>query len=115
MRNSGSTFAVEQLDLRTPTHLCDLEEVPRDVGREDDVISSAGYRIGPGEIEDCVLRHPAAQLAAAVAAPDAVRGSVVAVYLQLVPGTNPSVELEQDIAEFVKTRLAAHEYPRIVR
>jgi len=85
------------------------------IGRDDDVIGSAGYRIGPAEIEDCLLRHPAVQLAGVVAKPDEIRGSVVAAYLKLVEEVQPSSELESEIAEFVKTRLAAHEYPRAIR
>jgi acetyl-CoA synthetase len=85
------------------------------VGRDDDVIGSAGYRIGPSEIEDCLLRHPAVQMAGAVAWPDDIRGSVVAAYVQLSDGYAPSTALETDIAAFVKSHLAAHEYPRIVR
>ena len=84
------------------------------VGRDDDVITSAGYRIGPGEIEDCLMRHPAVALAAAVGVPDPVRTEVVKAVLVLRPGTHPSEALKAEIQGFVKTRLAAHEYPRIV-
>lgn len=87
----------------------------RFIGRDDDVIGSAGYRIGPAEIEDCLMRHPAVQLAGAVGKPDKLRGSIVAVYLKLVDGYVPCDELGEEIANFVKTHLAAHEYPRIVR
>ncbi len=85
------------------------------IGRDDDVIGSSGYRIGPSEIEDCLIRHPAVQLAGAVGKPDPVRGAVVAAYVTLVDGVAPSEALEAEIAAFVKTRLAAHEYPRVVR
>jgi acetyl-CoA synthetase len=87
----------------------------RFVGRDDDVITSAGYRIGPSEIEDCLLRHPAVHLAGVVGKPDPIRGHVVAAYVTLAEGQAPSDALAQDIALFVKTRLAAHEYPRVVR
>ncbi len=87
----------------------------RFVGREDDVISSAAYRIGPGEIEDCLLRHPAVALAGVVGKPDALRGTVVAAYLVLKDGFAPSEELAAEIGRFVKERLAAYEYPRVVR
>jgi len=87
----------------------------RFVGRDDDVISSAGYRIGPAEIEDCLLAHEAVHLAGVVGKPDAVRGAVVAAYIVLKPGYAGSDSLAQDIALFVKARLAAHEYPRAVR
>ncbi len=85
------------------------------IGRDDDVIGSSGYRIGPSEIEDCLIRHPAVQLAGAVGKPDPVRGAVVVAYVTLVDGVAPSKALEAEIAAFVKTRLAAHEYPREVR
>ncbi|MEM1099905.1 MAG: AMP-binding protein [Pseudomonadota bacterium] len=85
------------------------------LGRDDDVISSAGYRIGPGEIEDCLLKHPAVSLAGVVGQPDAIRGSVVAAYLVLRDGFEPTDALAVEIAQFVKARLAAHEYPRVVR
>lgn len=84
------------------------------VGRKDDVITSAGYRIGPAEIEDCLLKHPAVSLAAVIGSPDPVRTEVVKAFLVLKPGTRPEPGLEQEIKDFVKTRLAAHEYPREV-
>ena len=83
-------------------------------GRADDVITSAGYRIGPGEIEDCLMKHPAVALAAAVGIPDPVRTEVVKAFLVLKPGCTGSPELAREIQDFVKTRLAAHEYPRRV-
>src|ERR671932_321151 len=86
----------------------------RFVGREDDVITSAGYRIGPGEIEDCLLRHPAVALTAAVGKPDALRTGIVKAFIELKSGHTPSDALASDIQAFVKTRLSAHEYPREV-
>jgi acetyl-CoA synthetase len=86
----------------------------RFVGREDDVITSAGYRIGPGEIEDCLLRHPAVSLAAAVGKPDALRTEIVKAFVVLKPGFAPSDELARDIQSFVRRQLSAHEYPREV-
>jgi acyl-CoA synthetase (AMP-forming)/AMP-acid ligase II len=53
----------------------------RFIGRDDDIINSAGYRIGPGEIEDCLMRHPAVEMAAAVGKPDAARGEIVKAYV----------------------------------
>ncbi|WP_411905717.1 AMP-binding protein [Rhizobium mayense] len=82
------------------------------VGRDDDVITSSGYRIGPSEIEDCLGGHPAVQLAAAVGKPDAVRTEIVKAYVVLVPGREPSEILAAEIREWVKTRLSMHEYPR---
>ena len=84
------------------------------VGRDDDVITSAGYRIGPGEIEDCLMKHPAVAMAAAVGVPDPVRTEIVKACIVLAPGNAPSAELTAEIQAFVRTRLAAHEYPRIV-
>jgi len=86
----------------------------RFVGRNDDVITSAGYRIGPGPIEDCLLGHPAVRLAAVVGIPDATRTEIVKAFIVLNAGFTPSPELEREIQEHVKTRLAAHEYPRAV-
>ena len=84
------------------------------VGRGDDLISSAGYRIGPVEIEECLMRHPAVALAAVVGVPDAVRGEVVKAYVVPREGVEIGVPLERDIQEFVKSRLAAYQYPRLV-
>ncbi|HNA50196.1 MAG TPA: AMP-binding protein [Mycobacterium sp.] len=80
--------------------------------RADDVITSAGYRIGPGEIEEALLRHPAVRLAAAIGVPDAVRTESIKAFLVLAEDQQPSDALAQEIREFVKTRLARHEYPR---
>jgi len=84
------------------------------VGRDDDVITSSGFRIGPGEIEDCLLRHPAVALAAAVGKPDPIRTEIVKAFVVLKPGRMPSEALAAEIQGFVKTRLSAHEYPREV-
>jgi acetyl-CoA synthetase len=82
------------------------------VGRDDDVITSAGYRIGPGEIEDCLIRHPAVALAAAIGKPDPVRTEIVKAFIVLKPEHAASDALAADIRDFVRTRLSAHEYPR---
>jgi acetyl-CoA synthetase len=84
------------------------------VGRDDDVISSSGYRIGPGEIEDCLIKHPSVALAAVVGKPDPVRHEVVKAFVVLKAGETPSSALAADIQDFVKRRLSAHEYPREV-
>ncbi len=81
-------------------------------GRDDDVISSAGYRIGPAEIEDGLLRHPAVANAAAVGKPDPLRGEIVKAFIVLKPGFEPSPELAEDIKAHARARLSAHEYPR---
>ena len=83
-------------------------------GRDDDVITSGGYRIGPGEIEDCLLKHPAVALAAAVGVPDAERGERVKAFGVLQDGEEAGSDLARDIQAHVKSRLAAHEYPREV-
>ena len=84
------------------------------VGRDDDVITSSGYRIGPGEIEDCLLRHSAVAMAGVVGKPDPQRTEIVKAFIVLKDGVEPTDALAADIANFVKTRLAAHEYPREV-
>ena len=84
------------------------------MGRKDDVISSAGHRIGPGEIEDCLLKHPAVRQVAVVGAPDALRGQRIKAFVVLAPGHVGSDTLIEDIQRSVRTRLAAHEYPREV-
>ncbi|MCR9257429.1 MAG: acyl-CoA synthetase [Alphaproteobacteria bacterium] len=83
-------------------------------GRDDDVITSAGYRIGPAEIEDCLLKHPAVQMAAAIGVPDPIRTESVKACVVLNPGFQASDGLAADLQAHVKGRLAAHEYPRIV-
>jgi acetyl-CoA synthetase len=82
------------------------------VGRDDDVITSAGYRIGPGEIEDCLIAHPAVALAAVVGKPDPMRTEIVKAFIVLKHKAAASDALASEIQAFVKTRLSAHEYPR---
>jgi acetyl-CoA synthetase len=82
------------------------------VGRDDDVITSAGYRIGPGEIEDCLLGHPAVRMAGVVGKPDPQRTEIVKAYIVLKDGFAASDALRREIQDYVRTRLAAHEYPR---
>ena len=82
------------------------------VGRDDDVITSAGFRIGPGEIEDCLLRHPAVRLAAVVGKPDELRTEIVKAFIVLAEGHEATPELEKELRGFVRERLSAHEYPR---
>ncbi|MGJ4890790.1 acyl-CoA synthetase [Bradyrhizobium sp. HKCCYLRH3099] len=82
--------------------------------REDDVITSAGYRIGPAEIEDTLLKHPAVALAAVVGIPDPVRTEAVKAWIVLRPGFVANDTLSREIQDFVKVKLAAHEYPRHV-
>jgi acetyl-CoA synthetase len=82
------------------------------LGREDDLISSAGYRIGPSEVEDCLAKHPAVALCAVIGVPDPIRGEAVKAFIVPKPGEAPGPELERSIQAFVRERLAAHEYPR---
>lgn len=82
--------------------------------RDDDVIIMAGYRIGPFEVESTLLTHPAVVEAAVIAVPDDVRGEVIETYVVLAEGHAPSPELAAEIQQWVKTRYAAHAYPREV-
>jgi len=90
----------------------DEEGYIRFIGRDDDVITSSSYRIGPVEIEDCLIRHPAVALAAAIGKPDPLRTEIVKAFLVLRPGFTASEQLASEIRDFVKERLSAHEYPR---
>lgn len=82
------------------------------VGRRDDVISSAGYRIGPGEIEDCLLKHPAVAQAAVIGSPDELRGEIIKAFIVPAPDAELSEDLKRNIQESIRNRLAAYEYPR---
>jgi acetyl-CoA synthetase len=81
-------------------------------GRSDDVIKSSGYRIGPAEIESCLVKHPAVANAAVIGKPDATRGSIVKAFIVLQPGHAPSANLIEQIQNHVRGRLAPYEYPR---
>ncbi len=81
-------------------------------GRDDDVITSSGYRIGPSEVEDCLVGHPAVAMAAVVGKPDRLRTEIVKAYVVLAPGFEPGEALSQTLAAHVKARLSMHEYPR---
>jgi acetyl-CoA synthetase len=82
--------------------------------RDDDVITSGGYRIGPGEVEECLMKHPAVAMVGVVGVPDKLRTEIVKAFVQLRPEIAATEALKADLAGFVKTRLAAHEYPREV-
>ena len=84
------------------------------VGRADDVIISAGYRIGPFEVESALIEHPAVAESAVVASPDPVRGDIVKAFVILAPGYVPSDELVGSIQEYVRTATAPYKYPRAV-
>ena len=81
-------------------------------GRSDDVIKSAGYRIGPAEIESCLVKHPAVANAAVIGKPDATRGAIVKAFIVLQPGQAASQSLIDEIQQHVRGRLAPYEYPR---
>jgi acetyl-CoA synthetase len=85
------------------------------VSREDDVITTAGYRVGPSEIEHTLLKHPAVALSAVVGIPDPIRTESIKAWIVLRPGFAPSEKLAREIQDFVKVQLAAHEYPRFVQ
>jgi acetyl-CoA synthetase/medium-chain acyl-CoA synthetase len=82
------------------------------VGRADDVIISAGYRIGPFEVESALVEHPAVAEAAVVASPDRIRGEVVKAFVILAPGHQPSEALAVDLQDHVKRVTAPYKYPR---
>ena len=84
------------------------------VGRADDVIIAAGYRIGPFEVESACLEHPAVREAAVVASPDELRGNVVKAFIVLADGYQPSDALSDEIKGHVRERLSAYAYPRLV-
>lgn len=84
-------------------------------GRDNDIIKSSGYRIGPGEVEECLCKHPAVALAGVIGTPDPLRGEAVTAFILPMQGIEPSPALEAEIQAFVKERLAAHEWPRKIR
>ncbi len=90
------------------------EGLLRYVGRDDDVITSAGYRIGPGEIEDCLIGHPAVAMAAVIGVPDPLRTQAIKALVVLAQGHDPSDALKANLQDWVRQRLAAHEYPRLL-
>lgn len=83
-------------------------------GRSDDLIKSSGFRIGPAEIEECLIAHPAVAEAAAVGKPDPDRGSIVKAFVKLSDGTDGSDALKAELVDHVRTKLAAYKAPREV-
>ncbi len=81
-------------------------------GRADDMFKSAGYRIGPSEIESCLVRHPAVANAAVVPKPDPERGNLVKAFVVLAPGHRPSPALVETLQQHVRGKLAPYEYPK---
>ena len=82
------------------------------IGRSDDIITSAGYRISPFEVESALIEHDAVLESAVVARPDDLRGEIVMAYITLSPGFEPSDDLARDIQDFVKNLTAPYKYPR---
>jgi acyl-coenzyme A synthetase/AMP-(fatty) acid ligase len=91
---------------------CDADGYLWFVGRADDVIGSAGYRIGPFEVESALLEHPAVMESAVVASPDPDRGSIVKAFVRLKPGTERSEALATELQDHVKRITAPYKYPR---
>lgn len=91
---------------------CDADGYLWYKGRADDVFKAAGYRIGPSEVENCLVRHPAVANAAVVPKPDPDRGAVVKAYVVLAPGHEASAELVEALQAHVRGQLAPYEYPK---
>ena len=83
-------------------------------GRADDVITSSGYRIGPSEIEDALLKHPAVRMAAVIGVPDPVRTEIIKAFIILNAGHTGSDALAEELRESVRSRMAKHEVPRLI-
>ncbi|MCL4757758.1 MAG: AMP-binding protein [Rhodocyclaceae bacterium] len=92
--------------------VCDAEGYLWYKGRADDVFKAAGYRIGPSEVENCLVKHPAVANAAVVPKPDPERGAVVKAYVVLAAGFEPSDELVEVLQQHVRGQLAPYEYPK---
>jgi acyl-coenzyme A synthetase/AMP-(fatty) acid ligase len=120
IRGDDGRWHVEDRRLGGPWRTGDLVEEDDDgwlhfQGRDDDVIVSAGYRIGPFEVESALVAHPAVAEAAVVAAPDDERGAIVRAVVVLRDGADsPSPELARDLQEHVKRVTAPYKYPRVV-
>jgi len=84
------------------------------VGRDDDIIKSSGYRIGPFEVESALMEHPAVQESAVVGSPDLIRGVIVKAFIVLKPGYSPSETLIREIQNHVRKTTAPYKYPRAV-
>ena len=121
-RRDDGTWRIEDLAARAagePWHTGDRVGEDNEgylwfEGRSDDVIVSAGYRIGPFEVESALVAHPAVAEAAAVAAPDPERGAVVRAVVVLRDGFSPTPALAKELQEDVKAETAPYKYPRIV-
>lgn len=83
-------------------------------GRDDDIITTAGYRVGPTDVENSVMTHPAVAESAAVGQPDEIRGEVIKSYIVLRDGYEPSDALAEEIRQQVRERLSTHAFPRVI-
>ncbi len=107
MRKDGWIMTGDQATIDSDGYI-------RFLGRDDDMIASAGYRIGPAEVEESLVRHPAVAEVAVIPAPDRIRGHVVKAMVVLADGRTGGDELTAELQGQVKTQLAAYKYPRIV-
>jgi acetyl-CoA synthetase len=82
------------------------------IGRDDDVINTAGHLVGPFEVESALIEHPAVAEAGVIGKPDPERMEIVKAFVSLKKGHAPTEDLKRELSEFVKRRLAAHAYPR---
>jgi len=85
------------------------------VGRADDIIKTAGERVGPFEVESALVEHPDVAEAGVIGKPDAIRGNIIKAFIMLKPGKVPSEELKENIQKFIKRKLAGHAYPREIQ
>ena len=92
----------------------DAQGYIRFLGRDDDMVSSAGYRIGPAEVEESLVRHPQVAEVAVIPSPDPIRGQVVKAMVVLADGCVGGDDLTAELQAQVKTQLAAYKYPRVV-
>ena len=81
-------------------------------GRDDDIISTAGYRVGPADVESTLLEHPAVAESGVVGKPDASRGSIIKAYVVIKPQFDPTTELAEELKQLVRSRLSTHAFPR---
>ncbi len=114
---SGGQGPLEGLQPEGWQRMGDLAEVDEDGywwyrGRADEVIISAGYRIGPDEVQETLVDHDAVQEAGVIGVDHETRGNVVKAYVTLAPGYEESDELREKIIQYAKTKLSKHEYPR---
>ncbi len=112
-RKTAEKFAGDWMRMGDEGHMDDNGFVYFS-SRTDDVITSAGYRIGPAEIEDCLIGHEAVMLAAAIGVPDPQRGEVVKAFVVLQKGTEMSEALEAELIERVRVRISPHVAPKTI-